>query len=197
MSLAKLRKGYVAVGALVLVVALSLISDVSAQNAEGGEEPPKVDLAIDSSSNLSDREKVAWLDSQVGVCKGIYQRVQNMLDSARKEKDSIKITCLDDKLTQIHVNLRGIEERKSALEASVAGADSASANQQFTILKIYVSRIHGLKAEAEACVGDTDVVIGESETIIEIDENISLENPSEFEDLQTSVQQPPHASGFF
>ena len=143
------------------------------------------------------RQQIAWVEEQMGVVKGIYRRVQNMLDRARKEKDTLKITCLDDKLTQIHVNLRGIEERKEALGVAVGAGDTSSANQQFTILKIYVSRIQGLMAEAESCIGDADVVLGETETTMTIDEDITLEDPSTPIEVEVTVDQPPHASGFY
>jgi len=188
---------HVVLGVVVAVGGVSLLGDLGAQNTVGGEVPPQVDVSIDSTSDLSGREKVEWVESQIGVARSIYQRVQNMLDRARKEKDTLKITCLDDKLTQIHVNLRGIEERQAALETAVAAGDKSSADQQFTILKIYISRIQGLMAEAENCIGDTDVVIGESETIVEIDEDVSIEDPTGVDDVNIGIEQPPHASAFY
>lgn len=188
---------HVVLAVAALMGGVAVLGDVGAQDIVGREVPPDVDVTTDSSSNLSGRQKVEWVASQMGVARGIYQRVQNMLDKARKEKDTLKITCLDDKLTQIHVNLRGIEERQAALEVAVSGGDNSSANQQFTILKIYVGRVQGLMAEAENCIGDTDVVVGESETIVEIDEDISIEDPTEVEDITIGIEQPPHASAFY
>lgn len=188
---------HVVLGVVVAVGGVALLGDLGAQDTVGGEVPPQVDVSIDSTSDLSGREKVEWVESQIGVARSIYQRVQNMLDRARKEKDTLKITCLDDKLTQIHVNLRGIEERQAALETAVAAGDKSSADQQFTILKIYISRIQGLMAEAENCIGDTDVVVGESETIVEIDEDVSIEDPTGVDDVNIGIEQPPHASAFY
>jgi hypothetical protein len=189
-------KGWLLFGAAVLAVSFSLYGDVSAQ---GTTDPgvPEVDVTVNTQQNLSGAQMIAWVEEQMGVARGIYRRVQNMLDRARKEKDTLKITCLDDKLTQIHVNLQGIEERKSALEVAVKGGDTSTANQQFTILKIYVSRIQGLMAEAENCIGDSDVVIGETETIVTIDDDITIEDPSETPDVDIGVDQPVHASGFY
>lgn len=190
------RRGWLLFALSVVVVTVSLYGDVGAQGTtEPG--PPAVDVTVDTQQNLSGAQMVAWVDEQMGVARGIYRRVQNMLDRARKEKDTLKITCLDDKLTQIHVNLQGIEERKSALEVAVRGGDTSTANQQFTILKIYVSRIQGLMAEAENCIGDSDVVIGETETIVTIDDDITADDPSETPDVDIGIDQPPHASGFY
>ena len=196
MNAARKRWLIVAVVAAVVVVSVSLYGDAGAQ---GTTDPgmPEVDVTVNTQQTLSGAQMIAWVDEQMVVARGIYRRVQNMLDRARKEKDTLKITCLDDKLTQIHVNLQGIEERKSALEVAVKGGDTSTANQQFTILKIYVSRIQGLMAEAENCIGDSDVVIGETETIVEVDDDITLEDPSETPDVDVGVDQPIHASGFY
>lgn len=190
------KKGWLLFASVVVVVSISLYGDAGAQNpADPGM--PEVDVTVNTQQNLSGAQMVAWVGEQMGVARGIYRRVQNMLDRARKEKETLKITCLDDKLTQIHVNLQGIEERQSALEVAVKGGDTSTANQQFTILKIYVSRIQGLMAEAENCIGDSDVVIGETETIVEVDDDITLEDPSETPDVEIGVDQPVHASGYY
>ncbi len=146
---------------------------------------------------LSGPQQVAWAGEQLNIARSIQQQVESMLDQARKEKETLKITCLDDKLAQIKVNLRGMEARKDALETAIQSSDSASANQHFMILKIYASRIQGLEAEAESCVGDSDVVLGDAETVVEIDENITVEDPSEEEFELPWVDQPQHASGFY
>jgi hypothetical protein len=190
------RRGWLFFAVSVVAVTASLYGDVGAQGTTD-PGPPQVDVTVDTQQSLSGAQMIAWVDEQMGVARGIYRRVQNMLDRARKEKDTLKITCLDDKLTQIHVNLQGIEERKSALEVAVKGGDTSTANQQFTILKIYVSRIQGLMAEAENCIGDSDVVIGETETIVTIDDDITVEDPSETPDVDVGIDQPPHASGFY
>jgi hypothetical protein len=179
-----------------LAVTVSLYGDAGAQGV-ATPGAPEVDVTVGADSSMSGAQQIAWVEEQMGVARGIYRRVQNMLDGARKEKDTLKITCLDDKLTQIHVNLQGVEERKSALEIAVRGGDSSTANQQFTILKIYISRIQGLMAEAENCIGDSDVVIGETETIVTIDDDITVEDPTETPDIEIGIDQPVHASGFY
>jgi hypothetical protein len=192
------KRGWLFGLAVAAVVTLSLYGDVGAQGvADEPGVPPAVDVTVDTQQSLSGAQMLSWVEEQIGVARGIYRRVQNMLDRARKDKDTLKITCLDDKLTQIHVNLQGIEERHAALEVAVKGGDTSSANQQFTILKIYVSRIQGLMAEAENCIGDSDVVIGETETIVTIDDDITLEDPTEVPDVDIGVDQPVHASGFY
>lgn len=184
--------------ALVTISALAVsYRGVEAQvRSEQGEVNLDVTVHVDQS--MSGPEQRSWIESEVGDAKGVSRKVQNLLDQARKEKDTLKITCLDDKLTQIHVNLRGIEERTAAHATAVQGGDNSIANQQFSILQIYISRIKGLMTEAENCIGDIDVVLGETETTVTVDEEITSEDPAgEKIDEEIGVEQPPHASGYF
>ncbi len=145
-------------------------------------------------------ERLSVVNDEEARARGVYRQVQNMLEQARQEKDNIKITCLDDKLTQIHTNLRGIEERKPGLDQAVASGDRASADHQFAMLNTYVAKINALQAEAERCVGDSDIVLGESENSLSVDEDVSEQDPAR-DSLDTyqniGTDQLPHASGYF
>ena len=169
---------------LVIVMATGAISGVRAE-----DEVP-----------MSGVEQIAWVQTKTSESRAICSRVQTLLDRAREEKDTIKITCLDDKLTQIHVSLRGIEERAESLKIAHNANDVTTANQHFSIIKIYVSRISGLSAEADNCLGETDIVLGKTETTVEIEGDINVD-PSE-EASQETIEGPPpdelvHVSGYY
>ncbi|MBN2803155.1 MAG: hypothetical protein JXR91_08675 [Deltaproteobacteria bacterium] len=159
---------------LASVVIISLFHFVVlAQDA-----PPAVNVTVNQDNTVPAEQRGQWVNEHTEHAKNIYRKVQNMLEQARQEKDSIKITCLDDKLTQINVNLRGIEVRKEAFETALSSTDNASADQHFTVLTIYSSKIDGLEAEAEGCIGESDVVLGETNTSVTISEDITEENPA-------------------
>ena len=182
--------------ALALVAMGGVYSSVRAQESEGGGAAG-LDVTVHSDATMTPQAQLKWVEDQMASAKSVSYRVQGMLDQARKEKDILRITCINDKLTQIHVNLRGIEERLLSLRASVNGGDSASANQQFAILKIYISRIQGLRGEAENCIGEVDVVLGQTETLLEISDDITLNTPEDSPATKdVAVTQFPKASGY-
>ena len=123
-----------------------------------------LDVRVQADESMSSQEQLVWVREQTTLATQVFERVKKMLDEARQEKDTLKITCLDDKFTQIHVSLRGIEERTSSLEISLRSGDQNAANQNMAILRIYISRIFGLNSEAENCLGESDVVLGKTET---------------------------------
>ena len=146
--------------------------------------------------SMSMSQKAAWARTQIQVVKDMEKKVSSMLKSARKEKDPIKASCLEDKLTQMVVSIKGVEERKAAFDSYYQTEDTASAEQQFTMIKIYVDRVHTLMGEAENCIGDLESVIGESETMLTIDDDITDEDPTEIQEI-VDIDQIPHISGFY
>jgi hypothetical protein len=181
---------------IILIVA-GLLGRVSAQEP-GAPSDVGLDVTIRADSGMSGAQQVNWVQDQSEAVKSVFFRAQSMLDKARKDKDILRIGCLDDKLTQVRVNLKGIEQRTQSLKLAVQSGDKSTSNQQFAILKIYISRIQGLEAEAENCLGEVDVVLGQTETTVEIDDDITIEDPSEeIQPDNVGVQQWPHASGYY
>ena len=121
---------------VVLALVIGVYGRSIAQTREGDDESG-LDVTLRGDDSLSSAEKIRWVENKTEEARRISQVVQNMLDRARKDKDTLKITCLNDKLTQIHVNLRGVEERTQAMRAAVESSDTTTANQQFAILRIY------------------------------------------------------------
>jgi len=190
------RKKAGLVVSLAIIIIVCGVFGVSAQQGAPPGGGVNLDVTVRSDKSLTGQQQLDWVKTNTAAVKSAYFRVQNMLDTARKSKDTLKITCLDDKLTQIHVHMKGIEDRTARLKVAVRGGDKSSADQQFAILKIYITRIQGLVAEAENCIGDVDVVLGESETVVTVDEDIAVEDPSGDEPPDGTIEIPPTASGY-
>lgn len=152
----------------------------------------------EDNDNLSGTQQVHWVEERLTEARSALDHVRGMLEQARGEKDTIKITCLDDKMAQIDVSIQGVEERAGLLKLAVNAKDTVTAGQNFSILKIYFSRIFGLDAEAENCLGESDVVLGKTETTMTVSGDITIEDPSEEEiSAEFGVDQPAHISGFY
>jgi hypothetical protein len=118
-----------------------------------------------------------------------------MLNQARRESDIIRITCLNDKLTQINANLRNAQGRVEVLKTAV---DPERRNHEFTVLTVLNSKFSVLDQEANQCVGQDMYEVGATRVDTEIDESkIPQEEPSNPPViLPPSVPNiPPPASG--
>ena len=165
--------------ALILVILSSVtISVFSIARAEDVSTDDGSETQLPDVAAISGPEMLEWVRQQTNTSRDILEKVQSMLEDARSEKDTIKMTCLDDKVTQIHVSFRGIEERTDSLKLSIDSGDMVSSRQIFSILKIYITRIFGLDSEAENCLGESDVVLGKTESTVNISGDVTAEDPS-------------------
>jgi hypothetical protein len=99
----------------------------------------------------------------------VSSAVREMLDDARKDADIIRITCLDDKLTQINANLRSIETRLDALRKAV---DPDRQLHEHTVLTVLAQKVQVLEQEAHQCVGQAMYETGATKVLTEIDTNM-------------------------
>jgi hypothetical protein len=191
-----------------VVVITGLLSGLSAEENEmdnGGGM-----LTMQGDKSLSGPEKLAWVERMLPVTRQVYTAIRAMLSQAEEERDTLKITCLDDKLNQVRVSLTGVEDRTASLRAALSSGRTVEVDQNFSILKIYVARILGLRSEAETCLGEADVVLGNTSTATSVDDKITTADPSTGDVPQLEggassaggipeieVDPPEHASGFF
>jgi hypothetical protein len=98
-------------------------------------------------------EQMVELAAKYGVeMKLAGARAENLRISAYKSRDLIRMTCIDDKLTQIMLILKKTEPRLQAL--STVNPDDLAMRQSFFILQQARGRVAELAAEMEQCMGD-------------------------------------------
>jgi hypothetical protein len=96
----------------------------------------------------------------------LNKSIRTMLEAARKDSDIIRITCLDDKLTQVNANLRSGEARLEALRKAV---DAERRLHEYTVLNVLGQKLQVLDQEAQQCVGEAVYETGDTTVTTEID----------------------------
>jgi hypothetical protein len=84
--------------------------------------------------------------------KSAGEHAQNMRVIAYRSRDLIRMTCIDDKLTQIFVILKKAEPRLQSL--TTVNPDELVMRQHFTVLQQARARVTELATEMEQCMGD-------------------------------------------
>jgi hypothetical protein len=138
-----------------------------AAGAAAQAKPPAASTAPPPKAHvLSPEELASEGDTVVQRGTALSQAVRNMLEEARKESDIIKVTCLDDKLTQINVNLRTAESRQDALRKAV---DPDRRLHEYTVLTVLGQKLQVLDQEAHQCVGQAMYETGATKVVTVID----------------------------
>jgi hypothetical protein len=98
--------------------------------------------------------------------------------SAKREKDIIMATCLDDKLSQCEANLQNMKRRQTALNEAIADGDTGRANHESTVIAVLSQKFKMLAQAANQCVGQDLFDTGDTQTKSEVDLFAPDENPA-------------------
>jgi hypothetical protein len=100
------------------------------------------------------------------------------LQSAKREKDIIRATCLDDKLSQCNANLQNMKRREVSLNEAIAEGDAGRGNHEFTVIGVLSQKFKMLAQAANQCVGQDLFDTGDTQVKEEVDLFAPDENPA-------------------
>ncbi len=166
-----------------VVVAAAMATGGLAFAQTGGEEEVaegegEAEVGVVRRADLSPEEQLAEAQRVQNRGTQISRRVQTMLDEARRERDIIRVTCLNDKLTQVNANLRTLEERIGNLQSAVQGQDASRRNHEFTVITVLSQKFNVLEQEANQCLGQDIFETGATRVTTSIDPETPIEDPT-------------------
>jgi len=154
------------------VVAGSALAQEQAGLSVSTELAPSGVLAQPESADLSPDERLERAKGFVDAIERSAQSIQRQLQSARKDRDVVRVLCLNDKLNQVDVALRSAQDRVGALGAAVDRKDADRARHEYTVLEVLDDRVRTLVNESSQCIGEETGFIGEAEVSVAIDPNL-------------------------
>jgi hypothetical protein len=171
---------FVAVYAFMLTGTGFAQGDDKSLGDDGGKEE-----SVQAVENLSPDVQIEEGKSVVAYGNNLNERITNTLNDARKESDIIRITCLNDKLTQINANLRNAQQR---LEALTSAVDRDTRNHEYLVLMVLKQKLKTLDQEAGQCVGQDIFETGNTQVTTEVDPSVanSSESPTTMGDFGPS-----------
>jgi len=179
------------VTALVLVGASAVLAE------QGGAPSDDDEAALEQEAVLSPAQQRAWAGEQAQDMEELATRLQALLDDARRDRDIIKVTCLNDKLTQLGANIRSFQGRIDQHEAAVREGNEELRDHLYRLMVILEQRTQNLRLEAEACVGESDVVFGRTSVEVDVDSRITDDDPTLVPPVDFIFDRPPAASGYY
>lgn len=182
-----------ALGATGFGLAIAQDAEDEAQQAGGSGE---AELPVRRRAQLTPQEQATEAQAIEERGTQISRRVLAMLDEARRERDIIRVTCLNDKLTQINAHLRTLQQRRENLQEAINTGDESRRNHEFTVITVLGQHFRTLEQEAGACIGQDIFETGTTRIIFEVDpstpeEDLIIQDPG----LPEVPFIPPPASG--
>jgi hypothetical protein len=121
------------------------------------------------------------------------QSIQRQQQTARGNRDVVRVLCLGDKLNQVDVASRSAQDRLSALKVAVDSGDADGVQHGYTIIEVLNDRVRVLVNESNQCVGAETAFIGDAELSVSIDPNLPNVDTGFGPDVY-SVPPPPSIS---
>ena len=177
-----------------------LVAAVIASSATYAQSPiPGADPSAKPAKpvNLSLPEMVARAEVIEGQIKADMRHVLHLQSRARKEKDVIKLNCINDKLVQLKAQVNIFDSAHASLKAGLEGSITAE-DRQSTFAEVTATgeAIKSLRAEADICVGEPELFKQESSA--EVKRPTILDDPSASDPFDPGgpFEPPAYASPF-
>jgi hypothetical protein len=186
---------------LLLTATLFVAGSVFAQPAAPTLVPPaspggEVDISVKQRPTLTPQEMQNQAKEYFTNMNATLKRIQELQETAKRQKDIIKLNCVTDKLVQAKVNLNIAEQAMTSLQENIARADEGGRTHEFTRLTIVNQKVLVLGAEAENCIGEDLSFVGATRIDVEIDPSIPQTDPTQPPGPTISIERPPEASGY-
>ena len=147
-----------------------LISLCMAGNLMAKMETQTGDGAISQNTGqIPVAEMTEKAEKYLNEMNGILDKVLAILKETRKEKDVIKLNCVNDKLTAIKGLIKVSEMGNISFKEAIVKDDKSTIENEITKISISYQKIKQLQAEAEACIGEMAVYTGETKVEVEMD----------------------------
>lgn len=178
------RRALIAFSIAVVLGATGFGLAIAQDAGETPQETTEGELPVRRRAQLSSAEQLAEASATEERGTNISRRVLAMLDEARRERDIIRVTCLNDKLTQINAHLRTLQSRRENLQDAVNTGDESRRNHEFTVITVLGQHFRTLEQEANACIGQDIFETGTTRVVVDIDpttpeEDLVVQDPGQ------------------
>ena len=172
------------------------ITPLSQPTPAAGPGGGEVDLSVRQRSMLSPQDMLGQGKDYFKAMNETLGHIQSLQETARRQKDIIKLNCVTDKLVQAKVNINIAEQAMTSLQESIARSDEGGRTHEFTRLTIVNQKVLILGTEAENCIGEDLSFVGATRVDVEIDPNIPTTDPTQPPAPSVDVSRPPPASQY-
>jgi len=124
------------------------------------EQLPDVTATGETEANLSPRDMTDETKKDLDDMEKMHQRVLELQAEARKDKDVIKLNCVNEKLLAVKQLLNIADSAQTDLQEAISAGDRAGEVHQYGQVKLAHERTTAERDDAEGCIGEEIVFVG-------------------------------------
>jgi len=182
----------------VLIFAGGLLQAQPTDPSATPEDLPDVSLEMTKQAQISPEDMRIESERLITEMKGHLERVIAVQQLARKQKDIIRLNCVNDRLLQVKKLLNIAEAARNDMVEAIATRNERDRSHQFNKVRIASEQVASLRIEAEACVGESILFTGE-ESGVEVEGPPIVDDPTKEDPFVITgerVERPAYASPF-
>ena len=185
-----------------ILIVVAMFVGASYLHAQPADEPAapdeEVSVPMEKEAQLSPKEMTKKSSELIEEMKTMLKRVLTLQQTARKQKDIIKLNCVNDKLLQLKQLLNIAEAAVNNLTEAITLKNEPDRYHQYGQITISHEKAGVARDEAEACIGEELIFIGP--TAVEVDgpdvvDDPTADDPFDFD--PGDLEPPAYASPFF
>jgi hypothetical protein len=150
---------------------------------------PQQPLKVEE-QQLPAKEELSRASADLDRMRGWLKDVLQHLEEARKDKDIVKLNCVNEKLTQLKGLVRVAEQSEVALQEDIAKGDDGNAQHEYAKIDLATQRAQQLRADAEQCIGQLAYVVDE-QTLVTVEVPEGLPEPDTNAPSSLTALNPP------
>lgn len=165
------------------------------------QTPPKADDKKDAAPAVSTKLSIPQMSEQAGTfgeqIAEDARKMRNLQEVARKEKDVVKLTCVNDRLVELKAQQNIYDQESQQFQASTSAGNAETARASFDKLGETTEAVKLLRGAAETCIGVPELYKQEEASVSHPDfpDDPTTEDP--FDPVFEQVEPPGYASPFF
>ena len=153
-----------------------------------GTQTSDIDVPLKARAQISPddmRTQVAKYQQQLDET---LRRIVQIQDVARRNKDVIRLNCVNDKLLQLKQLMNIADQARNNLEEAIARGDEESRYHEFGRITIVSQQAQALSGEAENCVGEDLSYLGQ--TLVTVEEPELPDDPTAVDGPDFPIVEP-------
>jgi len=186
----------------------STLDAVGEDHGSAGDQPlPGDELNALNPEDMAERSSAA-----IGEMREALRTAAAMLADARRQRDLVLISCVNDRIKQIGNVLSLAEEAHKRLQGQSTSGDVDGARASFTKLMLGRAKVATLRTQCQSCVGVESYFYGDTQVQTEVNPELAGGDPffrdnegpedmrvmvtREFDEGVENINAPPFSSTY-
>ncbi|HSN27821.1 MAG TPA: hypothetical protein VLT45_16135 [Kofleriaceae bacterium] len=146
-----------------------------------------------TSATMSVAEMQARASELISRAQDAYQDVLRLKEQAKKQKDVIKLNCVNEKLIQIKGQLNVADNQNQDLQVAIT-RNSPDRSTAYDALQVTGTAIFRLRDDAKTCIGEPELY--KQESGVTVTHPPIVDDPTAPPDYGWTVEPPGYASPY-